>query len=112
MKKLLKKIWNFIKKIFDKLDDSVKVVVPTATKIVEAVKAVMDSPVDDVIAEILKRVIPGTTDDVLIDKVKEFIEKMLPKVLIELNLVNSISSIEDENEKTESNPCAIQVSER
>lgn len=99
MKRILKKIWNFIKNIFNKLDDEVKRIVPVAINIVEAVKKVMDSPVDEVIATILKQVIPGDADNVLIDQVKSFIEKNLPKVLLDLNLVNSIAGIEDENEK-------------
>lgn len=99
MKKLLKKIWNFIKNIFNKLDEEVKELVPVAIKIVEGLKKVMNSGTDDVVAEILKYVIPGTADDIIIDKAKAFIEKELPGVLLDLKLVNSIANIEDPNEK-------------
>lgn len=99
MKKLLKKIWDAIANLFRSLTGTTRRYVPYAINIVEAVKAVMDSPVDDVLLEILKRTIPGTADDVMIDKVKEVITKWLPKILVQLSLVDAISNIEDENER-------------
>jgi len=99
MKKFLKKIWSAIRSLYESIVGNTRKYVPIAINIVEAIKSVMDTPVDDVIAEILKRAIPGTADDILIDKVKSVVEKWLPKILLELRLVESISGIEDENEQ-------------
>lgn len=59
----------------------------------------MDGPVDDVILSIIKNAIPGNADDVLIDKVHKTVQEWVPKILLELNLVNSIANIEDTNEQ-------------
>ena len=99
MKKFLKKIWYAIKSLYESIVGSTRKCVPIAINIVEAIKSVMDTPVDDVILEILKRAIPGTADDVLIDKVKSVVEKWLPKILLELRLVDSVANIEDQNEQ-------------
>lgn len=99
MKKFLKKIWATIKLFYDSLVGNTRKYIPVAINIVEAIKSVMDTPVDDILAEILKRVIPGNADDVLIDKIRSVVEKWLPKILLELKLVDSISSIEDPNEQ-------------
>jgi hypothetical protein len=99
MKKLLSKIWNTIRNLYDSLVGNTRKYVPVAIRIVEAIKSVVDSPVDDIVLGIIKLAIPGTTDDKLIDKVKETVEKWLPKILLELRLVDSISTIEDPNEQ-------------
>ena len=99
MKKLLKKIWKAIRKVFNRLDDEAKQLLPVAIKIVDAVKKFVDSPVDDFIAAILKEVIPGEADNFVIDKIRKFVEEQLPKIIIQLDLLNSIAEIEDPNEK-------------
>lgn len=99
MKNLLKKIWKGIKKAYDALVGKTKDLVPVAIRIVNAIKEVMDGPVDDVILTIVKKSIPGEADDVLIDKIKSVVEKWLPKVLLELKLIDSIANIKDRNEQ-------------
>lgn len=59
----------------------------------------MDGPVDDVILSIVKAAIPGDADDKLIDKVHKTVEEWLPKILLDLNLINSVANIEDRNEQ-------------
>lgn len=97
MKKLINKIWQAVRSLYDRLAGKTKKYVPIAIKIVEGVKKVMDTPVDDVILTIVKGAIPGTADDVMIDKIKATVEKWLPKILLELKLVDSIANIEDPN---------------
>ena len=65
--------------------------------IFQAIKAVMDSPVDDIIATIIKNAIPGNADDILIDKITATLKEWLPKILLELNTAESIAIIEDPN---------------
>lgn len=95
--KVLKKLWAFISKVWDGLNAKTKTLVPVAIKVVEGIKTAMDGPVDDIILTIVKSAIKGTADDVLIDKIKLTVETWIPKILLELNLVNSIANIEDTN---------------
>lgn len=99
MKTFLKKIWNAIRNLYDSLVGNTRRYVPVAIRIVEAIKSVVDSPVDDIILGIVKLAIPGDADDKLIDKVKETVERWLPKILLELRLVDSIANIEDPNQQ-------------
>lgn len=96
--KLLKKIRAFLKKVYDKLVDESKQYIPIAINVVEAVKKVMDSQVDDVVLSVLKILIPNIPDE-QVDKVKGKIEEALPKLLLELNLVNSIANTDDINKQ-------------
>jgi len=99
MKKFIANIWNKIKDLYNSLVGTSKKYIPIAINIVEAIKKVSDSPVDDIILSIVKAAIPGTADDVLIDKVKDTVEKWLPKILLELRLWQSVSNIENQNEQ-------------
>ena len=99
MKKFIQRVWGAIISLYEKLTNKAKFYVPVAINVVEAIKSVMDSPVDDIVAEIVKRVIPGIKDDIIIDKAREVIQKWVPKILLELKLVDSIANIEDPNER-------------
>lgn len=99
MKKLLKKIWEVIKSIFQKIDEETEKMVPIAIKIVEGIKKVMDSPVDDIVLGIVTTAIPGDADDKLVEKVKSVVEKWLPRVLLELQLIDQISAVGNPNEQ-------------
>lgn len=97
--KFLRRLWAAIANLFYKVEHEVKVLVPIAIGVVEGTKKVMDGPVDDIILSIIKNAIPGDADDKLIDKVHKTVEEWLPKILLELKLVNSVASIEDRNEQ-------------
>jgi hypothetical protein len=99
MKKFIQKIWDGIKNAYAQLVYGTKRYVPIAINIVESVKSVMDTPVDDIILEIIKKSIPGSADDVLIDKIKSVVEKYIPMVLLQLQIVDSIANITDKNEQ-------------
>lgn len=96
---MLKKLWLSIAKMFDFLESKTKKLVPVAINVVQGLKAVMDGPVDDVIAFVIKTAIKGQTDDVIIDKTTETVKEWIPKILFELELINSIANIEDQNEQ-------------
>ena len=99
MKKLITKIWDAVKGLYDDLRGKTREVVPVAIKIVEGVKSAMETPVDDIVLHIVKTAIPGEADDIIIDKVKSFVEEWVPKVLANLNLIDSISGIESRPEQ-------------
>lgn len=99
MKKLLQKIWTAIKNAFNKADEATKQYVPIAINVVEGIKTFIDSPVDDVLLSVIKAAIPGTADDILIDKINAVVKEYLPKVLLDLKMVESIANIQDQNEQ-------------
>jgi hypothetical protein len=89
IKNFLSHLWQSIKTLFDKVEKEVKKDVVVAISVVQRVKAIVDSPVADVVTAL----IPGSADD----KVKELLRSWLPKVIIELSLVESVANIEDQN---------------
>lgn len=99
MKKFLRKIWDSVKQLFQKVDKSVDQLAPIAINIVQGVKTVVDGPVDDIVAAILKKAIPGVADDVIIDKVHQLVIKYVPEVLGRLLMIQSIASIPNPNDQ-------------
>jgi hypothetical protein len=97
--KILQKIWASIKSLWNKKDAVIQKYAHISINVVEGLKKVMDSPVDDVVLSIVKSAIPGTADDVLIDKVKTAIEKYLPTALLNLKMIDSIAGITDPTEQ-------------
>ena len=94
---IIKKLWNLITKLWNNLDETTHKITPIAIAIVQGVKNVMDSPVDDILISIAKQAIPGDADDILIDKVKSVVEEWIPKILFDLNIANAIANIDDPN---------------
>jgi len=93
------RVLRFLAGLWKGLASETKKLVPVAIGVVQAIKMVMDSPVDDVILAIIKKAIPGDADDALIDKIKGVVETWVPKVLLELKMIESIANIEDQNEQ-------------
>lgn len=107
--KFFQKILNFVKKAFGALKNETKEYLPIAIKAVEALKKVMNSPVDDIILTVVGIVIPGIPSD-KVNIIKDKIEAALPKILLEMNLVNSITNIEDTNAQLQAILNALKVS--
>lgn len=91
LKSFLNKLWKGIAKVFEGVRAEAKKSVHIAVLVVQGVKKVMDNPVTDVITAI----IPGEADD----KAKDVIRKWLPKILLELSMVEAVTGIEDPNEQ-------------
>jgi len=109
--KFLQKIWAKVKNFFAKAEDETKKLTLIAIKLTEGLKAVMDSPVDDIVLSIIKTAIPGTTDDIFIDNVKAYIEKNLPTTILTLKMVNSIANITDPQEQLKAILAQFKLSE-
>jgi len=88
---VFKRLGRWFKKLFKKVDEVADKVLPIAIKVVEGIKKVIDSPVDDV----LTTIIPGDIDD----KAVELLEEWLPKLLLGLQVAQDIADIEDTNEQ-------------
>ena len=99
MKKLLQRIWAFIEGLFSKLEKEVEKLVPVATNIVQGVKKVVESGTTDTILEVIKFTIPGNTDDKIIDKAMEIAKEYIPKIAVQLNIIESVTDIEDVNDQ-------------
>ena len=84
--------------MYSKLVDETKTYIPMAIRVVEVLKEVMDSPVDDIILAIMTRLVP-TLPLAQVAIVKAKIEEYLPKLLLELNLVNDIANAGSINEQ-------------
>lgn len=109
MKKFFLKILGFIKKAFNALKDETKQYLPIAIKIVETLKKIMDSPVDDIILTVVEVIIPNIPSD-KVNIIKAKIEEALPKILIELNLINTIANIDNVNDQLQAILDALKVS--
>ena len=96
---IFQKALDFIKNLFNKIDDEAKVLVPIAINVVNGIKTVMDSPVDDVLVTLISMATKGTTTPAIVQKVNDTIKEWIPKVLTDLVLIDSIAHITDVNEQ-------------
>lgn len=97
--KFFAKLWAWLKSLWMSLDKKVEKLVPVATNIVQGLKkAVEDEQVLSVL-EVIKFYIPGDTDDKIIDTAVKLIRKYAPKIALQLEIINSITGIEDVNEQ-------------
>lgn len=97
---------NFIKRLIKKAkelfvfaDEKAKKLTKLAIKVTNAVKVVVDSPVDDMVATVLKTAIKGEADDLVIDKALAQLHKNLPVVISKLAIIDGLLQVEDPIEK-------------
>jgi len=110
LKLFLAQIWDFISGIWKKTTSEIKRITPIAVKAVNALKSINDSFAGDVIETVIASIIPGKTDDIFIAMLRQKLREILPKVILNLNIVNSISNIGDANEQLKSIVSAINMS--
>jgi hypothetical protein len=91
LKSFIAGIWSAIKGLFHNLAEEEKKLLPIVIGIIQNIKVVADSPVADVISAL----IPGDVDDKIRAKLQEF----LPKILMQLNMLNTCQSLQDPNEQ-------------
>lgn len=99
MKKLLLKSWLFIMKKIHKLNADVDRLLPVASNVVEAVKSVLANPAFGFAAEIVKRLIPGAVDDMVIDRAIQLGNLYIPRIALQLKIVNDLTGIADPNDQ-------------
>lgn len=110
IKMLLATIIAFISSLWKRADKLVHQIAPIAISVVEAVKKVNESVTGDIIEHIIESIIPGVQDDVIIGIIRTKLKDVLPKLIIELNIANSIANIEDPNEQIKAIINAINLS--
>lgn len=89
LKKFLQHLLQSIQSLFEKVEQEVQKDVVVAITVVQRIKVVIDSPVADIVTAL----IPGDADD----RVKDLLRQWLPRILLELSMVQSVANIEDEN---------------
>ncbi len=99
IKNFLSKIWMFILNLWNAADKIIDQYTPIAIKVVEEIKKINESTTGDIIEVILTRVIPGSADDAAIRVLRDKLRAILPRLLLQLNIVSSIGQIEDPNEQ-------------
>jgi len=97
--KVLKKLWSWIEKVFNGLNAKTKELVPVAINVVQAIKDFELSGTADVIEFVVTKAIPGDADDKAIIAGRAIVRKWLPKILLELQLVEVAANTDDLNEK-------------
>lgn len=90
LKRLLHSIGAFFKNIFEGLTPKLKTAIHIGVTITETIKNFADSGV----ADILTSIIPGDLDD----KIKDKLRLALPKIVVELKLVESSLGLKDPQE--------------
>lgn len=100
---------NFVKKAYKLLQDETKENIPVVIHLVEVLKKIMDSPVDDILLSTAGLLVPALPVN-RINIIKDKIQNELPKILFELNLVNSIANIEGTNAQLQAILDALKVS--
>ena len=93
LKHFLQKIWEGIAHLFQGLEHELKVLVPVAIKIVNEIKLINDSPVADIIEQLLKPL--GL--DPAIAAIREKAKTVLPKIILDLGMIDAINGITDPN---------------
>lgn len=99
MGKLLRKIWKWVNKLWRSLDKEIEELIPLATKFVQGFKKAVESHQVGYALEIVKFIIPGDWDDKIIDKVMKLGKEYVPKVALQLGIIDSVLGIVDENEQ-------------
>lgn len=97
MKKFLQTILLKVKNLFRKAEDEAKKWTIIAIKLTEGLKAVLDSPVDDVFVSILKAANLGAGE--FAEKLIQIMKDHLPTSILTLKMLKSIANIEDEQEQ-------------
>lgn len=92
MKKLINSIWSFVCNLFSKLSPLAKKAIDVAVTVTDAMKN-FDTKSPQV-ADIITALIPGNVDD----NIKNILRANLPKIVVELKLVQAVEGLTDPNE--------------
>lgn len=93
LQSLLAKIINEVKNLFSHMPSELQLAVHVGVTVAENLKSFVNSPA----ADILTAIIPGTLDDSIVAALRT----ALPKILIELKLVDSTYNLTDPAQITE-----------
>ncbi len=89
MKKMIKKILVFIKRLFSGINPVLQKAVSIGVEVTEAIKNF--DTTNPYVGDIITTLIPGTVDDLIKMKLRE----MLPKIVVQLKLVKETQGLKD-----------------
>ena len=92
MKKILKSILSFLSGLFSKLSPILEKAIDVGVTVTDAIKNF--DAANPAAADILTAIIPGTLDD----NIKNLLRANLPKIVVELKLVQATEGLTDPNE--------------
>lgn len=95
---MFKKVWIWFKKLWSKLDDLSDKLIPLASAVVEGAKKAIEYKDFNMIVTVVKSLTPDVADAV-IDKAVELAKKYIPKIALQLEVIESLSDIEDVEEQ-------------
>ena len=110
LKTLLNSIWNFVYKLWKSADTELKKLLPIIINVVNSIKTINESTAGDIIAMIINAAIPGKPTDTLITSIRAKLKEILPKIITDLNIAESIANITDTNEQLKAILAAINLS--
>lgn len=96
--KWFKTAWLKFRSGWNNLDDKVKKVAEISVKVCEEIKKSTENGVFDTLSMIIDSVIPGDQQPIF-KLLKNYLVKNLPKIIIELKLVGSISGLNNPEEE-------------
>jgi hypothetical protein len=106
------RILRAIATLFNNLKRDVKKALPLAVVVVNGVKDLVTNPTSgsifDSVLDFVKKAIPGVLDDAIIDKVHLALHNTLPKLALNLTILNEIEAISDPVLKAEKLNDALQ----
>ena len=97
--KALKKLWAWVERVFNQLNAKTKELVPVAINVVQAIKDFELSGSADFVEFVVTKAIPGDADDKAVKIARDIIRKWLPKILLELQMIEVAAGTDDINEK-------------
>src|SRR6056297_3053881 len=96
---IFQKVWKWIENLFSTIEKKVEKLVPVATNIVQGVKKAIEDNRTEYVLEVVKFSIPGDTDDKIIDKAMKLAREYVPKIALQLQIINSITDLDDVNDQ-------------
>ena len=96
---IFQKVWRWIENLFSTIEKKVEKLVPVATNIVQGVKKAIEDNRTEYVLEVVKFSIPGDTDDKIIDKAMKLAREYVPKIALQLQIINSITDLDDVNDQ-------------
>lgn len=100
LKKKIKNLFSKGKSLYESLDDSFKLLIPVAIKVVEGLKSVTtDSKIDDMLVAALQAAFGTTKATGVMATIIAYIEVNCPKWILMLEIAQEVTSVDTVDEK-------------
>jgi hypothetical protein len=100
--RIIRGLVKLVTSIFKGLAKETKIIIPVAIAVVNGIKFAINNPVTgsiiNAVIDIVEKEVPGISKE-WVDKAKNSLIDWLPKILLELKLIESISEITDPGEQ-------------